>query len=364
MSSVGDESLVSWDGAEHPTANAWTVCALTGLLRMSVDSCPLVVVTLGPGCPSWFRKMLSVVKRTRTHFPLKTCEQSISYYKEYRDYMSKVRTVPADLPDPDCKITCHTYCMTVAVIFSCEFMRNSQKVSKLLRPRPINLAMFRQNLWKVFGAPPGNMQVAVSSTSNTDTKRLRAPHLSMVAYEIYQYLVEHKRSWKSIVTSEDFDFCLKLTTAPLLLRNHCYEVLHYVGLVPAFDLSLDTDLQSTNTRKFCVEHPLRPTDLPRDVRRVMHSWNISFSMSSTAPFENEHALLRAQCRPTNMLIWACQHVSLLHNIQRFTHTASWKHLRAVMKPTKQKKKYVFLSRFVRGRTMYNKSIKKKRRMRK
>jgi len=53
------------------------------------------------------------------------------------------------------------------------------------------------------------------------------------------------------MTLEDFTYCLRLTTASNLLRNHCYAALLPLGLIPKLDIPITADKQGGNTKKLC-----------------------------------------------------------------------------------------------------------------
>jgi hypothetical protein len=208
-------------------------------------------------------------------------------------------------------------------------MRNSGIVVALLDPYPTSIRIFQQNLWQVFGDPLTHMDVPVSATSthNTDARRLRAPHLSAGARQMVDYLMFRKRSWKNQLTLGDLIYCLRLTSASNLLRNHCYLVLRHVDLIPKLDVPTAPASQSTNTSNFCTESGDAPEDLPRDIRRLLKNYKMEITQLPACPYKDIHALLRALSSPANRLIWVCQHLVLLHNAELEVGDRKWSHPR-------------------------------------
>ena len=318
---MGDPEL-QWSDIAIPGANAWTLSVLTAFLRIAASANPFISVTLGEQCPDWIRKMQKVVMWTRVHFPVKENEQSMEHYQAYRAYMAKLRRYG------DAEISSSaTYSATVAVIITCEWMRNSAKVSSVLQPFPYNIQAFQDNLWREFGDPMVHMDVHVSSTKNTDAVRLRAPHLHMGASEMFNYLVFRKRSWKEPMDLSDLMYCLRLTTASNLLRNHCYAVLRHLGLVPKLEIPTDAASQGQNTRKFCIQSSEPPADFPRDVRRLLALYDMEVTVLAACPYGNLNALIRTLSAPVNRLIWVCQHLILLHNSALEPGSPNWSHPR-------------------------------------
>jgi hypothetical protein len=76
----------------------------------------------------------------------------------YKAYMAKLRVVASSCSsDPELSSSISHYSATVAVIISCEWMRNSGMVSSVLDPFPKNLQGFKENLWSEFGDPLTHM---------------------------------------------------------------------------------------------------------------------------------------------------------------------------------------------------------------
>ena len=277
-----DESDITWIRIPPPPKeNAWSLSVITAFLRMAEDAKPFLKVTFGPETHVWFRMMRTVIFWTRVHFPLKQCERSMLPYAAYKSYMFSLETLPES--DEACP-RCFGYAMTVAVIIACEWMRNSAKVTFLLEPFPHSLKQLECNLWREFGEPPRNMDVPVSSTKNTDAARLRAPHLHMVAREIFEYAMRRKLSWDQPMSLNDLTFCLRLTTAAKLLRNHCYVVLHHLGMVPKLKLPTDAVSQGQNTRKFCTACSSPPRSLHLEVQRLLTKYQIWIELLDECPY--------------------------------------------------------------------------------
>ena len=171
------------------------------------------------------------------------------------------------------------------------------------------------------------MHVPVSSTYNTDAVRLRAPHLSAGARQMVEYLMFRQRSWSEQINLEDLTYCLRLTTASNLLRNHCFQVLLHLDLIPKLDLPTHPASQGQNTRTFCNQSGEPPVDLPRDIQRLLTKYKMSVRMLPASPYNNENALLRALSNPVNRLIWVCQHLILLHNGELEVGDKKWSHPR-------------------------------------
>ena len=307
-----------------PKGNGWTLSVITALLRMAAETDAFVTVTLGTNCPMWFRMMHKVIFWTRVHFPLKVCERSMPSYAKYISFMLTCTKHP-DTQEP-CSSE-HRYCMMIAVIIMCEWMRNSGKVNAILTPFPYNLKVLQDNLWREFGSPPQHMNVPVSSTKNVDTMRLRAPHLLMVAREIFEYLEGRNRSSERRMNFEDLNYCLRLTTAAKLLFNHCYVVLHHLALVPSMRIPTARLSQGSNTRQFCKQTPAAPKSLPRDVKRLLTMHDIHIDVIHGSPYSSLDALIAAQCETANRLIWVCQHLILLHNSELDVNSPKWSHPR-------------------------------------